>query len=779
MADLTPEQIKLEQQRLELIREQNEAAKDLVSTYEKQKKTAEGINDDEREVLNISKQLYKVTSDIDKSINSRLSGTASVKDLTKQLNSLTLNQLNNNGELNKLQTELNKKLDLSHQLKQEGVVLNKKQENAEEAAGQKASRVANLQRTINNYQERILDAQLRQDRGEITKLTNLKARAILARNNASQQEKDYKQNLKDANEEVILNKQKYDIANSQSKILQENLENYEKVTDEQKKEQDLLKQAIIQKKKSDALDAIKDKFNVKQISDMFTLAGIIKMIIDGALRFNAISVNIGKNFGYGADQANRVTSNLKDIAQSSNNVNVTLASAAEAMSQIGEATGFVKEYSADALETQIMLTKQFGLSAEAASDIYKFSVLTGQSSKEVNDQMVGAFVATRNQLGVGVPFKATMEEAAKVSGQLAANLKNNPGAIVAAVVQMKALGTTLEDTKAQGESLLNFESSIENELKAELLTGQQMNLEKARAAALMGDQVTLAQELSNQGMTLEKFSSMNVLAQNAFSAAVGLSSDKLAEQLKRQKLAVDSGKSYAEITAEEAKKAEERQNIQDKFNAAVLKLQDFFGNLVAGPLGSFLDILSKALPLITSIATVFGTIYTIQKAAVMLESLKLGFQVAYASSKVGELTTQGALNIAKGEELATQIGIAAAWAIANPIPALAGLLIAGGIGAAVYSQMSDGVIGPGAETIVSGPEGSIQLNKNDSLIAGTDLFGGKKESMASPSLDLTPMIAAINSVKASVDRLYSKDTSINMDGKKVGTTLTQSSYKVA
>jgi hypothetical protein len=41
------------------------------------------------------------------------------------------------------------------------------------------------------------------------------------------------------------------------------------------------------------------------------------------------------------------------------------------------------------------------------------------------------------------------------------------------------------------------------------------------------------------------------------------------------------------------------------------------------------------------------------------------------------------------------------------------------------------------------------------------------------------MISAINEVRSAIDRLYSKDTSVNLDGKKVGTTLTQGSYKVA
>jgi hypothetical protein len=98
--------------------------------------------------------------------------------------------------------------------------------------------------------------------------------------------------------------------------------------------------------------------------------------------------------------------------------------------------------------------------------------------------------------------------------------------------------------------------------------------------------------------------------------------------------------------------------------------------------------------------------------------------------------------------------------------------------------MNDGVIGPGGETMVSGPEGSIQLNKDDSMVVGTDLFGGDKNksgggSMQGPSIDLTPMITAINAVKVSIDRLYGKDTSIYMDSKKVGTSLSQGSHKVA
>ena len=61
-----------------------------------------------------------------------------------------------------------------------------------------------------------------------------------------------------------------------------------------------------------------------QLEKFFSLATVFKSIIDGALRFSKISTEIGKNLGYGADNANRVASNMVRLAQSSLNVNVKL-----------------------------------------------------------------------------------------------------------------------------------------------------------------------------------------------------------------------------------------------------------------------------------------------------------------------------------------------------------------------------------------------------------------------------------------------------------------------
>ena len=569
-------------------------------------------------------------------------------------------------------------------------------------------------------------------------------------------------------------------------ILQNNLttrmvEQEQTLLNNLKQQVDTEKKALeLEKQRNSTGAALKNIFKdaIAPFQELARPAALLKTMIDSAFRFSKISTEIGKSLGYSADKSNEITGKFVDIAQNSSNINVTLANLGEAMNELNEATGFVANYSADALETQIMLTKQFGLTGKEAAGIYELSVLTGKSSSQVNDNMVGAFVNTRNQLRAGVPFKAVMAEAAKVSGQLAANLGNNPSQIVKAVTQAKALGTTLEQVKNQGEALLNFETSLENELKAELLTGKQLNLERARAAALTGDQVALAEELNKNVGTLEEFQGMNVLQQKALAEAVGLTTDQLADQLRKQKISQETGKSLAQITKEEAIEAEKRQAIQDKFEQTILKLQDVIGNLVAGPLSMFLDGLSTALKIVGYIVKPIEWIASLAEL--------IGEKFGKWSEALGPFSF-----ILKGiAGIAILIAAYGAFAALAWIPVVGPILGAAAAVAvmakgfsALSSQKAGDMISPAdGKTQVSTKEGGLfELSKNDDLLAGPGLAdktsGG---GVGGGSIDITPMVTAINEVKAAIKELMNRPVVVNMDSKQVGTSLVQNaSYKSA
>jgi hypothetical protein len=517
-------------------------------------------------------------------------------------------------------------------------------------------------------------------------------------------------------------------------------------------------------------DAMKDP-----VAKLTMQLKLLKFFVDAALKANTQIVELGKSLG---TSSYSYRENIADIARQSSNINATTANLVESYGDLVKATGFAYQFNEDQLTTQTKLTKEVGLTAEEAGKIANLGITTGKTSESTYNSFVKGLVATRNQLKVGIDLKATLAEAANVSGRLAANLGYNPERIAKAVVAAKAFGMTLEQTSKAGESLLNFESSIENELKAELLTGEQLNLERARAAALSGDQATLAEELAKNIGTAADYTKMNVLQQDALAAAVGMTADELGNTLQKREAAIASGKSLAQINEEDAKKALERQSIQDKFNASILKLQDFFGNLVAGPLGAFLDILSNVFKVINFILTPI-------KLLISLAGL-IGETFGGWAEALGPFSfiLKGIAGIAI---LIAAYGAYAALAwipIVGPIlgAAAAVAVMAKGFGA-LSSQKAGDMISPAdGKTQVSTKEGGLfELSKNDDLMAGPGLASKSKssESMQGPSIDLTPMIMAINAVKASVDRLYGKDSSVHMDGKKVGTTLAQGSHKVA
>ena len=131
-------------------------------------------------------------------------------------------------------------------------------------------------------------------------------------------------------------------------------------------------------------------------------------------------------------------------------------------------------------------------------------------------------------------------------------------------------------------------------------------------------------------------------------------------------------------------------------------------------------------------------------------------QLAYEGAKAAIMGTQ-AVAATTTNAMAT-FGIGTVIAIAAVAAGLASL--------ATYGLMSDGVIGPGGEMVVSGPKGSIQLDKDDSIIAGTNL-GGKGKS-SNNNINIQPIVAAINAQNIILNQIASKSTVIEMGGNEVG-----------
>jgi hypothetical protein len=349
----------------------------------------------------------------------------------------------------------------------------------------------------------------------------------------------------------------------------------------------------------------------KNLTDPLVYIGVaisaFKQLLEIGFSYSKITAEIARNQGISSEQAAITQNRLRGIATISKDTLMTTANLVEATNNLNTEFGTSAEFSAKTLEDNLKLTKNLGLTTNEAAEFAKFSTLTGKTQEDIVNSI------GKQRKGV-ISNKKVLSEVAKVNGQLFAQYKGSPELISKAVIQTQKLGMTLQQAQNASRQLLNFEESISAELEAELLTGRDINLEKARYLALQGDSAGAAQELMKNVGSLADFQKLNVIQQEALAKAAGMTVDELTDSLVKAKqiteLDQDQVKLYQTQIQELRKKGEtekanaleqqmlngkslELANIQadaqERLTRAGEKFKDALASIVAGPVGGLLE----------------------------------------------------------------------------------------------------------------------------------------------------------------------------------------------
>ncbi len=472
------------------------------------------------------------------------------------------------------------------------------------------------------------------------------------------------------------------------------------------------------------------------------MVGLTKGLMDAFKHIDADTSSIAKNMNMSYNEALKVTKEMKTQAAESNDVFVTTAGMVETMGAVNAAMGTSVQLSQQQATEFTSMREQAGFTNEELLGIQALSTTTGKGMKEITGEFMAQARLKSQELGVALNEKDLLKEIQNVSAATTLSFGKNPALIAEAVAATKALGLEMGQVESIADSLLDFESSIANELEAELLLNKNLNLEKARQAALDNDLATLAEEINNQIGSSADFAEMNRIQQEAAAKAVGMNREELANMLFTQEQLVGlsaeetalrekqindleaKGLSQAEIKEELAntslEQLEEQAGITDRINAAMEKMQEAFGAVAVA-----------FLPIVSGMASFFGYL---AESPVLMGSL-LGVMGGLAAIQATIALSSMATAIAKifaGSFLAGPFGL--------PI-ALAGVAALGAAIAGISSLMSTGddVFSPGSSSggygnrMLSGPEGVISLNNKDTVIAGTNLFPKGDDVVSAPA----------------------------------------------
>lgn len=215
-------------------------------------------------------------------------------------------------------------------------------------------------------------------------------------------------------------------------------------------------------------------------------------------------------------------------------VGVNISEISETMIDMKKTSGYnlgimakQNEAAKSLLKSTALLTSQTGLTTENSYKLFQYSTLTNTNL----DNIVNSTYAMADEL---VSSADMLEAIAGTSKSVLINFAKSPEKLIAATKKAKILGWTLNDVSRAGESLLNIESSLAAEMEASILTGRNINMNRARELALMGKEDQLQTELVKQMGNAESYFKMIPLQRQKMAQAVGISVEQMDELMVRQ-----------------------------------------------------------------------------------------------------------------------------------------------------------------------------------------------------------------------------------------------------
>jgi len=573
------------------------------------------------------------------------------------------------------------------------------------------------------------------------------------------------------------------------------------------------------------------------LTDPMVIAGfLVTQFIDALTKADTATGDLAKDFNITYDAAAGVRNELIEIGNLSGNIALNARALQESMVAVGKSLGSNAMLNKADLETFTELREMAGYTNEELIGIQKLTLATGGNLKDNTKQFLGTVSALNAQNKLTINEKQLLKEVSNTSAAIKLSVGGTTKGLAEAAFQAKQFGINLDQADRIAEGLLDFESSITNELSAELITGKDLNLERARLLALNGDIAGASAEILKQVKGSAEFTAMNRIQQEALAKAVGMSREDLAASLIErealQKIGVKDAaaakakfdllvkeKGYAAAVAElgddQYANQLKQQSIQERFNQSVEKLKEIFISLaepILRVISPLVDLVTNVLPLINLILTpalitiryigdsisgwltmfdgglnrlttmqkivgFIGTAIIAWKAGMMAYNAYQAIAAALtASTAAGAMTAASALTLGLG--LATIIG--------GIIMGVGAMKSASKDAANSAKSVGDMYSPANGKTQVSTKEGGLfDLSPNDSLFAFPESkIKSNTNRSSSPSTntsqDLSPLLEEMRAMRQETAKSNNKPIIVenSMDGSKFGTSVAMNTYKI-
>jgi len=305
------------------------------------------------------------------------------------------------------------------------------------------------------------------------------------------------------------------------------------------------------------------------------IIGIITMLYQKFVEYGEMGLNslkrsseqatqLSRNLGISSSKGQEVAASARSIGMA---MGMTSDMAVNSAKEIYGAMQGTEKLTRNAQQAFMQLNVFAGMSADSLATFYKFSKQSGEEAGKLVKNMVATASQSIQSLKLNVSQKKLLTDVAAVSRNIQINFKGQGTEMVKVVAQAAKLGLNLSKVEKTMDSLLNFEDSISAEMEAQLLSGMDLNLAKAREFALANDYEGVMSEISKQGITQEKFAGMNRMAQEKVAQALGMSAEEMSDMLSGQKENVSENQQLIDLQTQGLAQMSSMVSVQERLLA--------------------------------------------------------------------------------------------------------------------------------------------------------------------------------------------------------------------
>jgi hypothetical protein len=551
------------------------------------------------------------------------------------------------------------------------------------------------------------------------------------------------------------------------------------------------------------------------------LAGLLKLAID----HEESARNLADETGLNVAQTKQMVIESQNVANQLGNQLVASEDILEVQTAMIANMGNVGMLSAEAAAETAEIGIAFGYGAEQAGLINSTLMSMGVASTDLVDtQREFAADITKSGANVDQVFDDITSNTAVVSKYFSGNTEE----LKRAAIQANKLGMSIADMAGVAEKLLDFESSLAAQFEFQALTGKNINFDLARQLALQGDIAGATQEVLNQVGSIHEFNQLDFMAKQKLAEATGMSVEQLGKSLALQEklpgmteaqaaAAERLGLSQAEIMNMSAAELQTRleqeqsamqmqkefQKMQQQLGQALLPLAEAFTEVFSAlspilkVIGfTFKMIMAPVNMILRGVSAIFGFIEKSKAATIAFGSaflILLGYQqrsliisqASAVSEELKNLRVQAGIGIQTAANAIQSGGFfktlasaamtafksAASIPVIGPVLGAAAAATAVGLGMKLFRKTGDLGIDPNGGPIVASPKvgGIFQGDKRDGLSMGPGFGteGGAGGGGGGASVDMTPVVNAIVSMRGILEQIRDKPMTVELDGARV------------